>query len=310
MRRIYAAQACFSLSLLMIVSTKVHAFGEVMIDKILRSDFIYDRGLTNLPFIPIGYVAATQQSALESEQCPSARQECEFQYQSISQGAGLPVWVGQKQMVIVGETLDVDVFDRGNDSTTINTGGLMAALVSQHSTNWQSGAFIYAYQNLDSETRSDNTSGTFVGMVGRYRHSARFHTYWGAVQVNTNRESLLYPYAGFDWYIDNHWAVTAVLPWPSISYAPNESQLVRLGALASETTWTVKQDDRFSTQDFSQVSLGLSVEQKFSRLIWGEFSVGYTGLGKLQIEADADSKLTTDISNQPFFKLALNVRPL
>jgi hypothetical protein len=310
MRRLYFTQGCFPFFLFMIISAKAHAFGEILIDKILRSDFIYDRGLTNLPFIPIGYVAATQQSALEPEQCPVAWQECEFQYQSISQGAGLPVWVGQKQMVIVGETLDVDVFDTGNDSTTINTGGLMAALVSQHSTNWQSGAFIYAYQNLDSNTRSDNTSGVFAGMVGRYRHSARFHSYWGAVQVHTNRESLLYPYAGFDWYIDNHWAVTAVIPWPSISYAPNESQLVRLGALVSETTWTVKQGDRFSTQDFSQVSMGISFEQKFSRLVWGELSVGYTGLGKLQIESDADSKLMTDISNQPYFKLALNLRPI
>jgi len=310
MRRIYATQACFSLSLLMIFSAKAYAFGDVLIDKILRSDFIYDRGLTNLPFIPIAYVAAMQQSALETEQCPLAAQECEFEYQSISQGAGLPVWVGQKQMVIVGETLDIDVFDKRSDSTTINTGGLMAALISQHSTNWQSGAFIYSYQNLDSDTRSDNTSGTFVGMVGRYRHSTRFHSYWGAVKVDTDRESMLYPYAGFDWYIDNHWAVTAVIPWPSVSYAPNETQLVRLGALVSETTWTVQQDDRFATQDFSQVTVGFAFEQKFSRLVWGEFSVGYTGLGKLQIEADADSKLATDISNQPFFKLALNVRPL
>lgn len=310
MRRLYAPHLCFAFFLCMIFSAKVHAFGEILLDKLLRSDFIYDRGLTNLPFIPIGYVAATQQSALESEQCPLAEQECEFQYQSLSQGAGVPVWVGQKQMVIVGETLDVDVFDKGNDSTTINTGGLMAAVVSQHSTNWQSGAFVYAYQNLDSDTRSENTSGAFIGMVGRYRHSARFHSYWGAVQVNTNRDAMLYPYAGFDWYIDKHWAVTAVIPWPSISYAPNEDQLVRLGALASETTWTVKQDDRFSTQDFSQVSMGISFEQKFSRLIWGELMIGYTGLGKLQIEMDADSKLMTDISNQPFFKLALNVRPL
>src|SRR6187402_535468 len=99
MRRLYATPACFSLFLLMIVSTKAHAFGDVLIDKILRSDFIYDRGLTNLPFIPIAYVAAMQQSALETEQCPLDRQECEFEYQSISQGAGLPVWVGQKQMV-------------------------------------------------------------------------------------------------------------------------------------------------------------------------------------------------------------------
>lgn len=309
MRRLYATHACSALSLLMILSAKAHAVGEVIIDKLLRSDFIYDRDITNLPFFPIGYVAATHQSALESERCPLARQECEFQYQSITQGAGLPVWVGQKQMLVLAETLDVDVFDTGNDSTTINTGGLMAAWVSQHSELWQSAAFVYAYQNLDSDTRSDNTSGTFVGMVGRYRHSAHFHSYWGLVQVDTDAETMLYPYAGFDWFINKYWGVTAVLPWPSINYAPNQTQLFRIGALTTETTWTVKRDNRFATQDFAQVSLGASFEQKFSRALWVEFSAGYTGLGKLQIETDADTKLTTDISNQPFIKLAFNVRP-
>ncbi len=309
MRRLSASYASVSFFLLMTISVKTFAFGEILVDKILRSDFIYDRGITQLPFIPIGYLAATHQSGLEPEYCPLEQQGCEFQYQSITQGAGLPVWVGQKNMLIVGETLDVDVFDTGNDSTTVNTGGLLAAWVSQHSERWQSGAFIYYYENLDSDTRSDNTSGTFVGMVGRYRHSARFHTYWGAVQVNSGDESLLYPYAGFDWYINNHWGVTAVLPWPSINYAPNETQLFRIGALVSETTWTIKQDNNFYTQDFSQVSAGVSFEQKISRLMWGELSVGYTGLGKFQVETDADSKLNTNISNQPYIKLALNVRP-
>jgi hypothetical protein len=309
MRRISTIHMCCSLFLLLFINTRAYGFGEILIDKILRSDFIYDRGVTNLPFIPIGYLAATHQDSLTPDQCPLAQPECELQYQSITQGAGLPVWVGQKNMLILGETLDVDVFDTGRDSTTINTGGLLAAWVSQHSERWQSGAFIYHYQNLDSDTRSDNTRGTFAGWVGRYRHSASFHSYWGAVQVNSGDESLLYPYAGFDWYLNKRWAVTAVLPWPSISYASSETQLFRIGALVSETSWTVKRDNRFYTQDFSQVSLGVSFEQKFSRLIWGEFSLGYTGLGKWQIETDADSKLNTDIADQPYVKLALNVRP-
>lgn len=299
----------FFFVLLAMTSSKGYAFGEVLIDKILRSDFIYDRNITNMPFIPLGYLTASHQDELELGQCPLPEQQCEFQYQSVSQGAGLPVWVGQKQMLIVAETLDVDVFKTKNDSTTINTGGLLAAWVSQHSTEWQSGAFVYHYQNLDSHTRSDSTSGTLGGIVARYRHSARFHTYWGAVHFSGGGDSLTYPYAGFDWLIDKHWAVSAVLPWPTINYAPNESQLFKIGALVSETTWSVKQDSRFHTQDFSQLSLGISFEQKLSELIWGELSVGYTGLGKLRIETDADTEITTDISNSPFIKLSLNIRP-
>jgi hypothetical protein len=294
--------------LLALCSTKVHAFGEILIDKILRSDFIYDRDITNLPFIPIGYLTATHQSELTLEPCPSDGQ-CEFQFQSISQGAGLPVWIGRKQMLILAETLDVDVFDANSDSTTINTGGLMAAWISQHSKEWQSGAFVYYYQNLDSDTRSDNTSGGVGGMVGRYRHNVRLHSYWGAVYVRSGDDSWVYPYAGFDWFINKHWGIAAVVPWPTINYAPRESQLFKIGALFSNTTWSGEQDSRFYTQDFSQMSLGVSFEQKISRLFWGELAIGYTGLGKLQIETDANSDITTEISSRPFFKLALNVRP-
>jgi hypothetical protein len=308
MRGLSTVLCHFILSLLMLCGAKAHAFGEILIDRILRSDFIYDRDVTNLPFIPIGYLTAKHQSELALEQCPPEG-PCEFQYQSISQGAGLPVWVGRKHMLIVAETLDVDVFEADNDSTTINTGGALATWVTQHSTRWQSAAFIYYYQNLDSDTRSYDTSGTIGGIVARHRHSARFHSYWGAVSVRSGQDSWVYPYAGFDWYIDKHWAVTAVVPWPTVNYAPSETQLFKLGALFSNTTWLANQDNRLYTQDFSQVSLGISFEQKLSRLVWGEVAIGYTGLGKLQIESDADSDMTVDISNRPFFKLALNVRP-
>jgi hypothetical protein len=309
MRGLYHTPCYIIVSLLSMIGTKAHAFGDVIIDKILRSDFIYDRDITNLPFIPIGYLMATHQSELELEQCPLAQQECKFQYQSISQGAGFPVWVGQKQMLIVAETLDVDVFETNNDSTTINTGGLLAAWISQHSPKWQSGAFVYHYQNLDSDTRSDNTKGTIGGAVARYRHSARVHTYWGAVQISGGDESSIYPYAGFDWYINTKWGITAVLPWPTINYAPNSNQLFKIGALVTNTTWSVKQDNDFYTQDFSQMSLGVSLEQKISDLLWGGLELGYSGLGKLKIETDADSEMTTDISSRPYIKLSLNVRP-
>ncbi|HSC66126.1 MAG TPA: hypothetical protein VLC79_00435, partial [Cellvibrio sp.] len=295
-------------SMLALASSDLYAFGEVMIDKILRSDFVYDRDITHMPFMPIGYLTATHQNELELDQCPSGV-DCEFQYQSISQGAGFPVWVGQNQMLVVAETLDVDVFETKTDSSTINTGGLMAAWVSQHSLEWQSAAFAYHYQNLDSHTRSENTSGTFAGLVGRYRHGARFHSYWGAVHFNGGGDAFTYPYAGFDWFIDRHWVISAVMPWPTINYLPDDKRIFKVGALFSETTWSVNTDNQFHTQDFSQVSMGAAYEQQISGAIWGEVSIGYTGLGKLQIETDADTKITTDIANTPFIKLALNVRP-
>ena len=309
MHRLSATKRCFYFFLLMIFNSHAYGFGEVLLDKLLRSDFIYDRGITELPFIPIGYLAATHQDTLTLEPCPLTKPACEYKYQSLAQGAGIPVWVGQKNMLIVGQTLNVDVFEADGDSLTINTGGLMAAWISQHSESWQSGAFAYHYQNLDSDMRSDDTRGTYAGMVGRYRHSPTFHSYWGAVVANTSGESRFYPYIGFDWYINNLWAVTAVFPWPSVSYSLNEAQLLRVGALVSEVSWAVKQDNSFYTQDFSQMSLGFAFEQKISQLLWAEFSAGYTGLGTLQINTDAESSIKTDVESQPFIKLALNVRP-
>ena len=68
-----------------------------MIEAIMRSDFIFDRNISNVPFIPLAYLTLNQQHNLEfSGGCVDI--DCEFDYQSMSHGLAMPVWVGKKHM--------------------------------------------------------------------------------------------------------------------------------------------------------------------------------------------------------------------
>lgn len=294
-----------------VFSSSAWAIGEKLLEKLISSDFTYDRNISNAPPLMIGYLDTNAQNGLtfESECPPALENDCRLSYRSLSQGFGTPVWVGQKNMLVLGETLDVDAFSNRTDSFTIYTGGLLAAWVSQPSAQWQMGTFVYNYWNLgDNQERAD-TSTTYAGYVARYRHSARLHSYLGLIYTDALERSLVFPYAAFDWFVNDRWTISAILPWPTLTYSPTPDQAFKIGALVSGTSWTSERDQGLYTRDFAQLNLGFVFEQRLNELFWGEFSVGYAGLGRLSIDSDQDSDLQVDMESSPYFRIGINLRP-
>lgn len=294
-----------------VFSSSAWAIGEKLLEKLISSDFTYDRNISNAPPLMIGYLDTNAQNGLtfESECPPALENDCRLSYRSLSQGFVTPVWVGQKNMLVLGETLDVDAFSNRTDSFTIYTGGLLAAWVSQPSAQWQMGTFVYNYWNLgDNQERAD-TSTTYAGYVARYRHSARLHSYLGLIYTDALERSLVFPYAAFDWFVNDRWTISAILPWPTLTYSPTPDQAFKIGALVSGTSWTSERDQGLYTRDFAQLNLGFVFEQRLNELFWGEFSVGYAGLGRLSIDSDQDSDLQVDMESSPYFRIGINLRP-
>ena len=84
----------------LVVTISHQAAGNRLIEAIMRSDFIFDRNISNVPFMPLAYVSYNQQSKLKFVgDCVG--ENCEFDYHGISQGLALPVWVGQKNMIFL-----------------------------------------------------------------------------------------------------------------------------------------------------------------------------------------------------------------
>jgi hypothetical protein len=290
----------------MTVSSNSIAAGDRLIEAVMRSDFIFDREISDVPFFPLGYISHTSQSSLELEGCASIN--CEFDYQEFSQGFAAPVWVGKKNMFILGETYENNRVDTENSSINIKSAGLIAAWVAQPNEHWQTGGFVYAYKGIGGDPLAREPNGSVSGVVARYRHKPQFHSYWGLVRFAENGETTLFPYLGFDWYLGKQWNISGVIPWPTVNYAPNKDSLVKVGALFSGSEWAINSEDKVFTNEFSKVDFGIAYERKLWKMIWGELAVGYSGFGKAIIQSDADIEFESDINSAPFVRLSLNYR--
>jgi hypothetical protein len=284
------------------------AAGEKLIEAVLLSDFIIDRDVSNVPFFPLGYLSANYNDSIEFEDC-SSTQTCNFSYLSVSQGLGAPVWIGKKDMVLLGETLEFDQIETGGRALELTTGGLLAAWVQQTNQKWQLAAFIYAYDSLKEDAEFEPPRGNYAGFIGRYRHDKRVHSLWGVVRADELDDPVWLPYAGFSWFIGKEWLISMVLPWPSVSYAPSTNEVYRLGATFSGSDWAIDSDGQILRNSFSKVDLGFSYERRISQIIWLEARVGYSGFGRFTVDTDSNVDLEADVANNPFISLAIVLRP-
>lgn len=274
----------------------------------MRSDFIFDRNVSNLPFFPLAYLSTSINNSIELDNCPAGN-SCEFSYLNVSQGFGWPIWVGQKDMIIIGETLELDQLNVAGESYDLVNAGLLATWIRQASQKWQLGAFIYAYDGIYEDGGFTHSGGSYSGFVSRYRHNSHVHTYWGAVRVDEVADVSWYPYAGFDWFIGKKWRVSFVMPWPAVSYAPTTNEIYRFGLLFSGSDWSVDQNDQLMQNSLSKVDLGFAYERKLTDLLWLELGAGYSGAGKYVVTSDNGLDFESNLSRDPYFRASLYLRP-
>lgn len=303
--------------LALIFSNSAFAVGEGLLDRIMRSDFVFDRDQSNVPFVPIGWLTASKQNNLSIDEVDNVLEttvcgqndNCDFDFQSLSQGFGLPVYVDKKNMIILGETLDSDLLEFDSSSTRVNTVGALAAWVSQPSEQWQLGAAIYAYKGFSNSDKVNVTEKSIAGIVGRYRHSPVVHSYYGLLRYDGLESADYFPYLGFDWFVNQQWTVSGLLPWPTVSYAPSKNSLYQLGLIESGNSFKFTSNNNQFDSSFSQWQLGISAERQVYKNIWASLSAGYTTPGGLIIKSGSSIEIDTSISSEPFLSLSLKIRP-
>ena len=166
------AGGCLLLGLLL-APFSAHAVGDRLIEAIMRSDFIFDKNISNVPFFPLGYVQIKHNDELTLEDNCLNTRSCDFSFSSFSQALGWPAWVGRKNMLILAETLESDRLESANGSFSLNSLGLMAAWISQPSPEWQVGLFAFAYDGFDEDDDVRSVGGQIIGGGGRYRQGRR-----------------------------------------------------------------------------------------------------------------------------------------
>ena len=302
------AGVCLLLGLLL-APFSAHAVGDSLIEAIMRSDFIFDKSISNVPFFPLGYVQVKHNDELTLEDDCLDTRSCDFSFTSFSQALGLPAWVGKKNMLILAETLESDRLEFDNESFSLNSLGLMAAWISQPSPEWQIGLFAFAYEGFGEEHNVSSVGGQIIGGGGRYRHEPGFHSYWGLVRLDDrSSDPLIYPYIGFDWFIGKTLGVSALVPWPAISYSPDPDIVYKFGATISGSDWFFDDSGELAAGQLGMVDFGFIYEKRLAGLFWLEAGVGYSGFSRLSISSDSDVDFDSNLERSPFFRVAINLR--
>lgn len=285
------------------------AVGEELVDALMSSDFVFDVDRGNAPMLPLaGLVVTDFGSARFAGECVSAA-ACRFETAQVAANAAAPVWVGERDLLVLGGAVTANTLEQAGRSRTVYSGSLLGAWVRQAGPRWQLAAFALPQLHVGGGT-GDAETGQFIGGgVARRRHGPRLHSYYGLVWLGGEPEALLLPYVGLDWYLSPSWTLSLLAPWPSVSWAPSGDWFLRFGAAPAGASWRFADQSRERTADLARWKLGVSYERRLHRSLWGGVGAGATSLGRVRISDEDGVALDADFENDPYVELFLRFRP-
>ncbi len=284
---------------------------EDTLTKIRRSEFVFPITESNAPFIPLSWVNATYYT---DSQVDLTTGELSFTVQAVSQALFAPVWVGKKDMVLVGEygswqKIKIEVPNPSEMKVT--TFVPMVAWVRQFDPKTQGGLFVAPnfvnggrYNGYDLKQ-----SSVYAGAVAFRWSSDRFAWGGGVVGYREGGEALWLPYLGAVWRPKKEFSMALVMPWPSMTYAPSPHSMFQLGLAPAGATLGGSRDGQQLKIGFSSWNLMLSAHRQLTKSLWLSAGAGWSGFGSFSISGDGDSELEHKLDRGPVFSIQLALRP-
>jgi len=274
------------------------------------SNFRFQRGTTNVPFPPIGYLELSRYGDTELEAGDAG--VLSFDQTVISQAAGLPVLTGSRDALVLGEWVSWTRFDSNTpsfDSFEVLSLGLPLAWVRQADPDWQVAAFVFPMGHKATFSDSDWSWELMGGGFARYVQSDRLWWGFGLYADVGPGDDLYLPYLGASWSIDDRWTLSAVMPWPALLYAPDRDRLFRLGVMPSGASWTLNPDAGEVVYDLGGWDFGVGASWRLQGNIWGQVRAGYCGLRALRIDDGNLQGPDLDADATPFIGIGIEYRP-
>jgi len=235
-----------------------------------------------------------------------------YDVDSFAMTAGYPFFLGEKDMVLIGEYFSWSEFDidRGNrDSFSIATLGIPVAWLRQVDPQWQVAAFVMPFGHYAMIDDDRWTLQTMGGAFARYVQNNNLWWAFGAyLDINRN-DSYMLPYVGAYWAINERWVLNAILPWPSIDYAPNKDWFFSLGASPSAASWTVDFEESRSSINLDAWDFGLKAYRRVYQTMWFKAEAGVGGMRALRFYEDGIESASFDVSASSYVSFSLEFRP-
>lgn len=306
-------RSCALFLLLLALATHAGAASfEQVARQFMESDFVFSRAQSDVPFVPLAWIDLNtyQDSTLRT---PSTDiRDLSFRQTSLSEGTLLPVLLGPRDALLVGQwgswTRLSSAHTQDTDATSI---AAPIGWARQTSPDWQVAAFVAPSANLSGDRWYWDYMG---GAFARYLGTPKFAWVFGFYAEITPPEEFYVPYVGVTWTIDRHWTVSAILPWPAVLYSPTPDWLLRLGLAPSSASWiadtalTGEAPQRVRA-DFTSWDFGLRVEKRAWKSLWVGGETGVSGLRGFSFSGGDWQHPRVSLSSDPYFVLTATFRP-
>lgn len=274
------------------------------------SDFEFQRSISNVPFPPIAFMSATAYGDVEVELADGSR--VEYDVKRASAMAGVPFLLDSRNALVGGLYLSRSRFsvdDERIDDFDVTSVGLPVGWIRQQNPDWQLAAFAMPLGHKSELGKSDWNWQYLGGAFARYIQTDRLWWAFGFYADVGAGDDFYIPYVGASWSINERWTLSAVMPWPSIIYAPSPNWLLRFGATPSGASWRLDTGSGDVGVDLNAWDFGFSGEIRLAGNLWLSARVGVSGLQGLVIEGSSIEEPETDLDSAGYVGMALNFRP-
>ncbi len=305
---------------MVVPAVSAEGFVQNQVEAFKNSDIIFEKSQSNVPFVPLAFMEVSTYGDAQVD--TSARgSELEYDVNMVSQGAAMPFLLNERSAVLVGEYLSYARFDVHNsgsapqnpglldDQFSVTSVGLPLGWMYQNNDQWQTMAFVMPMTHESSLPNADRSWQYLMGAFARYLASDDVWWIYGVYADLAEGDDFIVPYIGAYWEIDERWSLSAVMPWPSITYASSPDWFVRFGVSPSSASWSIDPTGGNAAVNYDAWDFGISYEHRVWDKVWLHIEGGVGGFRGLRIENDQleDSDIT--VGSSPYLSFQINYRP-
>jgi len=311
MRRRPAFSTTIALALVTLVSQRAEA--ESLVAALSRrfadSEFEFMRAQSNAPLPPVAWVSAVGYEGVHVSRTDTPITDAEFDQASLSEGAFLPIPFGSRDALVIGEWVEVTQLELEHEDNELDVLSFAVPIgwIRQASEQWQWAAFVSPLGHKSD--RDDWYWETLGGAFVRRLQSDRFAWVAGFYFDVSPLEDFYTPYLGATYVIDERWTLNAIMPWPSITFAPTADIFLRLGVAPSGASWTFEAGEHRPRVSLDSWNLGFRVETRIAGNAWVGVEAGVAGLRGLTFIDNDWQGLDVDLDETGYAMLTISFRP-
>jgi hypothetical protein len=287
------------------------ADGSAWVQAFTNSQFQFRRSESNVPNLQLAWFDATHYGSTELHNADGGIAGS-YEQDAISQGLLLPLVVGDRDMVVVGDWISFTQLQADTGSShdvDVLSIGLPLGWMRQTSESWQLAAFVAPLAHRATDRSDPWYWETLGGAFALYWPPGRWMWIFGAYADVSSSEEFYIPYAGGSFQINPRWTLSLVLPWPALIYAPSKDWMLLAGLTPAGATWAAKGPEQTVVPDQDALNLGLAVERRVWRDVWlrveGGVS-GYRGFGFIGSDWEGPN---AHAGTSPYVTVRIGFRP-